>query len=189
MANSAIKYSFYDTQTQTIIENLSWVQAHSLCRCLYKKGFDSFYVHFSNEQKWIPLPMRIEDLLKVTNELLRTIPVPSSQIDDKTIADHQLIHAPVDRREYPRYQKEVELTIDIGGLLKKTKTIDISLSGMKINENLEVRPGTHFALAYVAYKKSFIELKIALILKENTFNTFFIVSCNNLPLWKLIVEE
>ena len=189
MSNANLKYSFYDTRTQTIIENLSWSQTHSLCRYLFKNGHESFYLHPSNEQRWLPLAVCIEDLLKVTKDLLRTIPVPTEHFDDNTVVNHQLIDAPLDRRQHQRVPKALEITIDIGGFLKKAQTEDVSLSGMKLNSLLEISKNVQFAMVYVKHEGHHIEFKVKPIVKDNKFNTFALISCNNLPVWKEIVES
>ncbi len=189
MSNALLKYSFYDTKTQTIIENLSWSQSHSLCRYLFKNGHEHFYIHVSNEKRWVPLSICIEDLLKITKDLLRTIPVPNDHFEDKTVVNHQMIDAPLDRRQFPRYPKKIDLTLDIGGLLKKASTEDISLNGMKLDSYIEVPTNLQFAMAYVKCEGVHIEFKIKPILKDKKFNAFALISCNNLSTWKALVEK
>lgn len=189
MSNSLIKYSFYESRTQTIVENLTWTQAHSLCRCLFKNGHESYFLHASNEKRWVPLTICIEDILRVDKDLMRTIPVPSDQFDNKTVVHHQLIDASVDRRQHQRFNKKLEVTFDIGGYLKKAHTVDISLGGMKIDTAIEISPTVQFAMAHIKHKNTHIEFKVKPIVKDGKFTTFSLISCSNLPTWKWLVEE
>ncbi len=187
----AHKYSFYDATSETIIENLSWVQAHALCRILIKKGYNSFYILSTQDGNWLPLALRIQDILKDKSQLYRTIPTPTDRLDDETIATHQLIEAPTERRMHERIPKSLNLTLDIDGLLKQTKSVDISLGGMKIQDSFELPKKNKFILAYVKLQSDIvIEFKIKPLSKTGkNFNSFEIISCNNLPVWKNTIEQ
>ena len=184
------RYSLYDLGTQTIIENLNWTQCHSLCLILDKINYKNFYYLSSKENKWIPLDMEIGNILKSTKNLYRTIPVPADELDDKTKVTHQLMDVPTDRRSHPRFNKSFEMTLDIEGIFRKVNTVDVSLSGFKITEILEVPKKNAFIMIFLKKDKDVIEFKAKPVLKYGfNFDSFQIISSNNLPLWKRIVEE
>jgi hypothetical protein len=189
MPQNNTKYSFFDSQSQTIIENLTWVQAHALCRCLLNKGYQSYYIHLSTEPKWVPLMLVINDIISSKDTLMRTIPVPTDKIDDKIVANHQLISAHTDRRQYPRIEKQLEVVFDVGGLLKKANTVDVSVGGIKIDTSIEISQNTKFIMAYIKYKNMNLEFKVQPLSNGYSFDKGAIVSCSNFPAWNALVEE
>ncbi len=184
------RYSFYDLGTQTIIENLNWTQTHSLCLILDKIDYKNFYYLSSKDNRWIPLDMEIENILNNKNNLFRTIPVPSDEFEDKTKVTHQLVDTPTDRRSHTRYTKIFSMTLDIESILKKVTTVDVSLSGLKISEILEAPKKNAFVMVFFRNDSDVLEFKAKPILKYGfNFDSLQIVSYNNLPLWKKVVEE
>jgi hypothetical protein len=184
------RYSFFDLRSQTIIEHLNWTQAHSLCLILHKINYENFYYLSSKDNRWVPLDMEIENIINNKNNLLRSIPIPSDQLNEKTKLTHQLINAPTDRRSYARYNKSLVMTLDIEGFLKKVHTVDVSLNGLRITEILEAPKKNEFVMVFFKSPNAVLEFKAKPVLKYGfNFDSLQIISCNNLPHWKKVVEE
>lgn len=171
------------------MENLNWTQAHGLCRILDKLGTAHWYLYTSGAADWVPLSTAIGDILKVDEGKLRYLPVVPDVLSGDQLK-HQLIDAPTEKRQYPRFEKQIEVLIDMNGTFKKAKTLDVSLGGVKLDQVFPMVTKSPFFMMFINTSKGRIEFKCKPIDNgKNEFQTLAFMSCSHLPLWKEIAYQ
>lgn len=184
-----LRYSFYHHTSKAIIEHLNWTQAHGLCNILKKLGTAHWYLYVTNQSDWVTLASAINSILKVDEGKLRYLPVVPDVLSGDPL-QHQLIDSPTEKRLYERFAKSLEVLIDIKGVFKKAKTLDVSIGGMKLDSTFTYDPKNPYVMVFVNTSQGRIEFKCKPIDSGNSeFNKVSCVSCSNLPLWKKIASR
>ena len=181
-----LRYSFYHHTSKAIIEHLNWAQAFGLCTILKKIGTAHWYLYITHQEDWVPLGSVIDRLLNTEGGQLRYLPAVPDVLSGDPL-QHQLIDSPTEKRMYERFEKSLEVLIDLNGIYKKAKTLDVSLGGMKLDSTFSLDPKNPYIILYVNTSKGRIEFKCKPISDgKSDFNKVSCVSCSNLPLWKEI---
>jgi len=188
-----ITHHFYllHTQTDTLVEKLTWTQLNSLCRIIKKEDWDHFQIWVAEENFWVPLQKVVADILERKDGLFRAPPHPPERINGKLL-NHQLVEAPANQREHVRFNIKIAVTLDIVGSLINAFTKDISLGGVRLENPVPTRKKITHCFLYYRLGDDLIEFKVTPFYdnpSELAFSRLQFVSCNDITQWKLLLKK
>ncbi len=188
-----VNYHFYlhHEPTKTLIEKLTWTQMNSLCRTLRSGEWADWKVWVAELELWFDLTDLIQEILKRSDGLFRKPPVPERGKDGRTM-EHQLVDAPEDKRQHPRYDIKLPVMLDITGSLINTFTSDISESGVRLKEEIPLRKEISHLFLYYRSGNALIEFKARPVMEGTsklTFARLQLISCNHIDLWRSLIKR
>lgn len=190
LSSKDIFYVYHKT-SKTMIEKLDWTQFHAICRTITQNDINNYSVWIMNSENWLTLGSIINQVLDSNDGLYRIPPMPPEQVNGEKIS-HQLMDSPSDKRAHKRYNVRLPLTVDILGELIKTSSLDISHSGMRLEQSIFISANIDHCFVYAHINKVAIEFKAAPIFEpgdQTKISRFHLKSCNQIDLWDAVLQR
>ena len=190
--NTEAAFFIYHEPSEVTLEKLNWKQLQSLCQILHNTSAHNFFFWMQGEEDWLPLKNILHEILEFNKHRgPKAPPPPNQEPTELETNEHTVLADEIENREFTRFSKNMGFTLDISGHLVKAKSMDISITGVGFTQKVFLNNKVKYIFCYYDAGDQMLEFKAEPIYKSDRpeFSAIRIISCNNLHLWKKVVED